>query len=237
MLSFTMPTNLLLSRFIHAGAVNECKVRLLYIHSEEITKRNVAEMLSGLQGVLIAPGFGHRGIHGKIEATRYARENNIPFLGICLGLQIAVIEFARNVLGLQGADSTEMNEVTKYPVIDLMEEQKSVTNMGGTMRLGAYACEVKKGSKLFDAYRSELIYERHRHRYEFNDKYIENYIKAGFKPVGINPESKLVEAMQLDGHPWFVGVQYHPEYSSTVLKPSPLFVEFVKACKEIRANL
>jgi CTP synthase len=223
--------------FIHAGAVNECKVRLLYIHSEEITKRNVAEMLSGLQGVLIAPGFGHRGIHGKIEATRYARENNIPFLGICLGLQIAVIEFARNVLGLQGADSTEMNEVTKYPVIDLMEEQKSVTNMGGTMRLGAYACEVKKGSKLFDAYRSELIYERHRHRYEFNDKYIENYIKAGFKPVGINPESKLVEAMQLDGHPWFVGVQYHPEYSSTVLKPSPLFVEFVKACKEIRANL
>ena len=223
--------------FIHAGAVNECKVRLRYIHSEEITKRNVAEMLSGLQGVLIAPGFGHRGIHGKIEATRYARENNIPFLGICLGLQIAVIEFARNVLGLQGADSTEMNEVTKYPVIDLMEEQKSVTNMGGTMRLGAYACEVKKGSKLFDAYRSELIYERHRHRYEFNDKYIENYIKAGFKPVGINPESKLVEAMQLDGHPWFVGVQYHPEYSSTVLKPSPLFVEFVKACKEIRANL
>lgn len=223
--------------FIHAGAVNECKINLRFIHSEEIDHKNVAEMLSGLRGILVAPGFGHRGIKGKIEATRYARENKIPFLGICLGLQIAVIEFARNVIGLAGADSTEMNEVTKYPVIDLMEEQKSITNMGGTMRLGAYACEVKKGSKLYNAYKKDLIYERHRHRYEFNDKFLDKFIKAGFKPVGINPESKLVEAMELEGHPWFVGVQYHPEYSSTVLKPSPLFVEFVRACKDIKPKV
>jgi CTP synthase len=223
--------------FIHAGAVNECKVKLRYIHSEEVDRKNVAEMLSGLRGILVAPGFGHRGIRGKIEATRYARENKIPFLGVCLGLQIAVIEFARNVIGLSGADSTEMNEVTKYPVIDLMEEQKSITNMGGTMRLGAYACEVKKGSKLYNAYKKDVIWERHRHRYEFNDKYLNDFIKAGFKPIGVNPESKLVEAMELEGHPWFVGVQYHPEYSSTVLKPSPLFVEFVRACKDIKPNV
>jgi CTP synthase len=223
--------------FIHAGAVNECKVKLKYIHSEEIDRKNVGEMLSGLRGILVAPGFGHRGIRGKIEATRFARENKIPFLGVCLGMQIAVIEFARNILGFTGADSTEMNEVTKYPVIDLMEEQKGITNMGGTMRLGAYACEIKKGSKLYDAYKRELIYERHRHRYEFNDKYLNDFIKAGFKPVGINPESRLVEAMELEGHPWFVGVQYHPEYSSTVLKPSPLFVEFVRACKDIKPKL
>lgn len=216
--------------FIHAGAVNECKVNLKFIHSEEITRRNVAEILGKMNGILVAPGFGHRGIKGKIEATKYARENNVPFLGICLGMQVAVIEFARNVLNLEGADSTEMNEVTKYPVIDLMEEQKGITNMGGTMRLGAFACEVKKGTKLFDAYKKELIFERHRHRYEFNDKYLEQFEENGFKAVGTNPDTGLVEAMQIDHHPWFVGVQYHPEYSSTVLKPSPLFVEFVKAC-------
>ena len=183
-----------------------------------------------MNGILVAPGFGHRGIKGKIEATKYARENNVPFLGICLGMQVAVIEFARNVLNFEGADSTEMNEVTKYPVIDLMEEQKGITNMGGTMRLGSFACEVKKGTKLFDAYKKDLIFERHRHRYEFNDKYLEQFEEKGFKAVGTNPDTGLVEAMQLDQHPWFVGVQYHPEYSSTVLKPSPLFVEFVKAC-------
>jgi len=222
--------------FIHAGVINECKVNIHWIHSEELNKMNAAEALSGLDGILVAPGFGHRGIDGKIEAVRYARENKMPFLGICLGMQIAVIEFARNVLGLQGADSIEMNDKTKYPVIDLMEGQKGITNMGGTMRLGAYACEVKKDSKLFDAYHSELIYERHRHRYEFNDKYLKGFIENGFKPVGINPETHLVEAMELDNHPWFVGVQYHPEYSSTVLKPSPLFVAFVKACLEASAK-
>jgi CTP synthase len=224
--------------FIHAGAVNECKVKLRWIHSEEITRKNVDDFLKGLSGILVAPGFGHRGIRGKIEAARYARENKIPYLGICLGMQIAVIEFARNVLNMNGADSTEMNEVTKYPVIDLMEEQKGITNMGGTMRLGAYACEVKRSSKLFEAYNSEIIYERHRHRYEFNDKYLDDFIQAGFHPVGVNPDTRLVEAMELDGHPWYVGVQYHPEYSSTVLKPSPLFVGFVKAClTELQAKL
>jgi len=218
--------------FVHAGAVNECKVRLRWIHSEEISRKNVEEYLAGLQGILVAPGFGHRGITGKVEAVKYARERKIPFFGICLGMQIAVIEFGRNVLGFQNADSTEMNEVTRYPVIDLMEEQKGISNLGGTMRLGSYACEIKKGSKLFDAYKKEVVYERHRHRYEFNDKYLQNYIQAGFIPVGTNPETKLVEAMELTDHPWFIGVQYHPEYSSTVLNPSPLFVSFVKACLE-----
>lgn len=218
--------------FIHAGAINECKVNIHWIHSEELNRKNAAETLKGLNGILVAPGFGHRGIDGKIEAVRFARENKIPFLGICLGMQIAVIEFARNVLGMPGADSTEMNDNTKYPVIDLMEGQKGITNMGGTMRLGSYACEVKKGSKLFDAYQSELIHERHRHRYEFNDKYLNSFIEKGLNPVGFNPDTHLVEAMELDNHPWFVGVQYHPEYSSTVLNPSPLFVAFVKACFE-----
>ncbi|MEA4839712.1 MAG: CTP synthase [Bacteroidales bacterium] len=216
--------------FIHAGAVNECKVNIHWIHSEKLNSENVAETLKDLNGILVAPGFGHRGIEGKIEAVRYARENNIPFLGICLGMQVAVIEFARNVLGMQGADSTEMNEATEYPVIDLMEEQKVITNMGGTMRLGAYACNVKPGTKFFDAYQREQIFERHRHRYEFNDKYLSKFIEKGFNPVGINPETGLVEAFELENHPWFIGVQYHPEYSSTVLKPNPLFVAFVKAC-------
>jgi CTP synthase len=216
--------------FVHAGAVNECKVKLRWIHSEEVTRRNVDEMLQGVKGILVAPGFGHRGIRGKIEAARYARENNVPYLGVCLGMQIAVIEFARNVLEFSGADSTEMNEVTKFPVIDLMEEQKGISNMGGTMRLGSYACSVKQGSKLFEAYQSELIHERHRHRYEFNDKYLEEFEKAGMIATGVNPDTKLVEAIEIPSHKWFVGVQYHPEYKSTVLNPSPLFVAFVKAC-------
>ncbi len=216
--------------FVHAGAVNECAVELKFIHSEEITHRNASQMLEGLNGILIAPGFGHRGIKGKIEAARFAREKDIPFLGICLGMQIAVVEFARNVLNYQGADSTEMNEVTQYPVIDLMEEQKGITNMGGTMRLGAFVCKIKKGTHLYKAYKKETIKERHRHRYEFNDKYIKDFENAGMKPVGINPETGLVEAVELENHKWFVGVQYHPEYSSTVLKPSPLFAAFIQAC-------
>ncbi|MBN1927076.1 MAG: CTP synthase [Prolixibacteraceae bacterium] len=218
--------------FIHAGAVNECKVNLTFIHSEEISRRNVDDILKNYSGIVIAPGFGHRGIRGKIEATRYARENKVPFFGICLGMQMAVIEFARNVLGFTGADSTEMNEVTKYPVIDLMEEQKGITNMGGTMRLGAFACEIKPGSKMYDAYKKDIISERHRHRYEFNNKYYEEFENAGMVPTGINPDSGLVEAVELKGHPWFVGVQFHPEYSSTVLNPSPLFSAFVKACTQ-----
>lgn len=218
--------------FVHAGAVNECRVNLKLIQSEEITSPNAAEKLKGLDGILVAPGFGHRGIKGKIEATRYARENNIPFLGICLGMQIAVIEFARNVLNFEGADSTEMNEVTKYPVIDLMEEQKGISNLGATMRLGSFACKVKKGTKLFEAYNTELIQERHRHRYEFNDLFLKEFKAKGLKPTGINPDSGLVEAIELDGHPWFVGVQFHPEYSSTVIKPSPIFVAFVNACNK-----
>jgi CTP synthase len=216
--------------FVHAGAVNECRVNLKMIHSEKITPQNVEKKLAELDGILVAPGFGHRGINGKIEATRYARIHNIPFLGICLGMQIAVIEFARNVLNFNDADSTEMNEVTHYPVIDLMEEQKGITNMGGTMRLGAFACNIKKESKLFAAYHKTKISERHRHRYEFNDKYRSEFEKHGMMPVGINPDTNLVEAVEIEGHKWFVGVQYHPEYSSTVLKPSPLFVAFVKAC-------
>lgn len=216
--------------FIHAGAVNECKVKLKLIHSEEVNADNVSTFFEGLDGVLIAPGFGHRGIKGKIEATRFARENKVPFLGICLGMQIAVVEFARNVLQMSGADSTEMNELTKFPVIDLMEEQKGITNMGGTMRLGAFACKVKKGSKLFDAYKNDIIFERHRHRYEFNDKYLDDFKNNGLEPVGINPETGLVESVELKGHPWFIGVQYHPEYSSTVINPSPIFVAFIKAC-------
>ncbi|MCW0482903.1 CTP synthase [Gaoshiqia sediminis] len=215
---------------IHAGAENRVKVNLKWIHSEEITKKNVAETLSGLCGVIIAPGFGHRGIEGKILATKFVRENNIPFLGICLGMQIAVIEYARNVLGFEGADSTEMNEKTAYPVIDLMEEQKGITEKGGTMRLGAYACNIiDKKSNLYKAYGNAEIRERHRHRYEFNNQYLDDFKKGGMVPVGLNPDTNLVEVVEIPTHKWFVGVQYHPEYSSTVLAPHPLFVAFVKA--------
>jgi CTP synthase len=216
--------------FVHAGAKNECRIEVKYIHSEEITESNVNETLKGLQGIVVAPGFGSRGIEGKILTVKYARENNIPFLGICLGMQCAVIEFARNVLQLEGAHSTEINHKTRYPVIDLMEEQKSIMDKGGTMRLGGYKCIISKNSKTYESYGKTEIIERHRHRYEFNDKYYDQFKENGMVPVGVNPESNLVEIIEIPAHKWFVGVQFHPEYSSTVLNPHPLFVHFIKAC-------
>jgi CTP synthase len=216
--------------FIHSGSMNECEVNVEYIHSEEITDENVKEKLRNIDGLLVAPGFGSRGIDGKIAAVKYARKNNLPFLGICLGMQCAVIEYARNVLKLDGAHSTEINHKTKYPVIDLMEEQKSITDKGGTMRLGGYKCKIKEGTKAFQVYGRAEIVERHRHRYEFNNKYFDDFVKGGMIPSGINPESGLVEIMELPDHKWFIGVQFHPEYSSTVVNPHPLFVQFVKAC-------
>jgi CTP synthase len=214
---------------IHSGSYNECAVKVEYIHSEEITEENVNTRLEGLNGILIAPGFGSRGIDGKILTAKYARENNIPFLGICLGMQCAVVEFARNVLKLEGAHSTEIDHKTKHPVIDLMEEQKSIIDKGGTMRLGGYKCIISKNSLSYEAYGKTEIIERHRHRYEFNDKYFDDFRNNGMIPVGINPESNLVEIMEIAGHKWFVGVQFHPEYSSTVIKPHPLFVKFIQA--------
>jgi len=219
----------ILESFIHAGAENEVKVKVTSIHSEYINKDNIAEKLSGLHGVLVAPGFGERGIEGKIEAVRYARENNLPYLGICLGMQMAVIEYARNILGLEGANSSEMNPETPYPVIDLMDEQKSITNKGGTMRLGAWKCDLKEDSIVGKVYKTKTIEERHRHRYEFNDQYREQLEVAGLKATGINPDTGLVEIIEIPSHPWFVGVQYHPEYKSTVAGPHPLFVAFVAA--------
>ena len=218
--------------FIHAGAVNDCKVKLRYVNSEKITRENVATQLGKMAGILVAPGFGNRGIEGKIEAVRFARENNVPFLGICLGMQCAVIEFARHALNLADANSSEMEQTTTHPVIDLMEEQKGVTAKGGTMRLGAYPCTLKKGSKVAAAYGKLNISERHRHRYEFNNDYLEQFEAAGMKAVGVNPDTNLVEVVEIENHPWFVGTQYHPEYKSTVLSPSPLFVAFVKAALE-----
>ncbi len=216
--------------FIHSGAMNECEINIEYIHSEEITEKNVKDKLGDLNGILVAPGFGSRGIEGKIYTARYARENNIPFFGICLGMQCAVIEFARDILHLDGAHSTEINHKTKYPVIDLMEEQKSIIDKGGTMRLGGYRCVIDKNSKTFEAYHKEEIVERHRHRYEFNNKFYDEIRNNGMTPVGINPESGLVEIIEIPDHKWFIGVQFHPEYSSTVINPHPLFVSFVKAC-------
>jgi CTP synthase len=218
--------------FIHSGALNECLVNVEYIHSEDITEKNVNDYLKDLNGILVAPGFGSRGIDGKIITAKYARENNIPYFGICLGMQCAVIEFARNVLHLEGAHSTEINHKTKYPVIDLMEEQKSIIDKGGTMRLGGYKCVIDKKSRAYEAYGKTEIIERHRHRYEFNDKYYDEFKKHGMIPVGINPESNLVEIMEIPDHKWFIGVQFHPEYSSTVINPHPLFVQFIKACIE-----
>jgi CTP synthase len=215
--------------FTHAGAANECKVNIRLVHSEMIDKKNVAERLAGLDGVLVAPGFGHRGIEGKITAIEYVRKNDIPFLGICLGMQCAVIEFGRNVLGLKNANSTEFDKVTPYPVIDMMEMQKKISGLGGTMRLGAYPCHLKKNSRVIDVYHSEDISERHRHRYEFNNEYLDKYQKAGMIPTGINEKDNLVEIIEIKSHPWFVGVQFHPEFKSTVMNPHPLFVSFVKA--------
>lgn len=218
--------------FIHAGSVNECKVKIQWIHSEKLTDKNYQDELKDLKGILVAPGFGHRGMEGKILAAKYARENNVPFLGICLGMQVSVIEFARNVLKLEDADSLEMNPKSPYPVINLMEEQKNVTEKGGTMRLGAYDCKLKDGSKALKAYGQNNISERHRHRYEFNNDYLEQYEAAGLKATGMNPDTGLVEVVELEGHKWFVGVQFHPEYKSTVIRPHPLFVEFVKVAME-----
>ena len=215
--------------FIHAGSTHETKINVRWIHSEELEVGSVEKQLKGVDGILVAPGFGERGIEGKIDAVKYARENNIPFLGICLGMQMAVIEFARNVLGLKDANSTEMNEETPNPVINLMEEQKEITNMGGTMRLGAWDCELVKDSKTYNAYKNTLISERHRHRYEFNSDYKEQIEAAGMLATGVNPKTGLVEVVEIPSHPWFVGVQYHPEYKSTVLNPHPLFLSFIEA--------
>jgi CTP synthase len=218
--------------FIHAGAANGVKVNINWIHSEELNADNYEEKLSHLKGILVAPGFGARGIEGKIFAAKYARENNVPYLGICLGMQIAVIEYARNVLGLKDADSLEMNENTTSPVINLMEEQKTVTEKGGTMRLGAYDCTITEDSNAFKAYGNTSISERHRHRYEFNNEFLAKYEEAGMIATGKNTETNLVEIVEIPSHKWFVGAQFHPEYKSTVVNPHPLFVAFVKATIE-----
>lgn len=222
--------------FIHAGAHLECKVNVHWISSETVTAKSVKRVLRNMDGVLVAPGFGERGIEGKIEAVRYVRENNIPFFGICLGMQCAVVEFARNVLNLEEAASAELRKDTAHPVIDLMEDQKNIKDYGGTMRLGLYDCKIKKGSKVASAYDTTLIKERHRHRYEFNNKYLKDMEAAGLKAVGINPESKLVEIVELSGHPYFVGTQFHPELKSTVMNPHPLFVSFIAAVAKNKKN-
>ena len=226
----------ILESFIHAGAINECQVQIVNIHSEFITDDNVAEKLAGLDGLLVAPGFGHRGVEGKIVAVKYARENGLPFFGICLGMQMAAIEFARNVLGLKDAHSTEMDPDTKEPVIDLMEEQKKVTAKGGTMRLGSYPCDIKEGTLASTIYGKSQISERHRHRWEFNNKYLAQFEKAGMVASGKNPGTELVEIIELPKHPFFIGVQYHPELKSTVENPQPIFVSFIKAAKAYSEN-
>ncbi|ATA68785.1 CTP synthetase [Capnocytophaga cynodegmi] len=226
----------ILEAFIHAGAENEVKVEVESIHSEHLDSENIREKLGHLDGVLVAPGFGNRGIEGKIEAIRFVRENKIPFLGICLGMQMAVIEFARNKANLLNANSTEMDINTEYAVINLMESQKEVTNKGGTMRLGAWDCKLLKNSNIYEAYGKENISERHRHRYEFNNEFKDTLEKAGLRCTGVNPETNLVEVIEIQDHPWFVGVQYHPEYKSTVANPHPLFVAFVKAALKYKLN-
>ena len=232
----------ILESFIHAGAENEVKVNVESIHSEFINESTIQNKIAHLDGILVAPGFGERGIEGKIDAVRYAREHNIPFLGICLGMQMAVIEFARNVLNLKNANSTEMDPHTKHPVIDIMEEQKAITHMGGSMRLGSWKCELKEGSLANKIYKTTQIKERHRHRYEYNNKYKNEIEAAGLKSSGVNPETGLVEIVELENHPWFIGVQYHPEYKSTVASPHPLFIAFIAAAvtyskEKISANV
>ena len=214
---------------LQAAIYNDRKLDLHLFHSEKLTEANAAEQLKDMDGILIAPGFGQRGIEGKFAALKYARENDVPCLGICLGMQCMVIEFARDVLGMTDANSTEMEPNTPFKVIDLMEEQKNITNMGGSMRLGAYDCILKKGSKAYEAYGKEHIQERHRHRFEFNSQYREQFEEAGMKCAGENPETGLVEVVEIPALKWFVGVQFHPEYNSTVVNPNPLFVSFVKA--------
>ncbi len=222
----------ILESFIHAGAINQCKVQVVNIHSEHIDDQNVAEKLKDLDGLLVAPGFGNRGTEGKITAIRYARENNLPFFGICLGMQMACVEFARNVLKLQDAHSIEMDADTKNPVIDMMEEQKKITNKGGTMRLGAYDCTIQNDTLAYRIYQNESISERHRHRYEFNNLYLKDFEKNGMLASGKNPDSGLVEIVEYKNHPYFIGVQFHPELKSTVEHPAPLFVHFIKAARQ-----
>jgi len=226
----------ILEAFVHAGAENYTKVNIISIHSEYLTQNNITDKLKNLDGILVAPGFGSRGIEGKIKTVRYARENNIPFLGICLGMQMAVVEYARNVLGYENANSAEMNNNTPHPVITFMEEQKEITDIGGTMRLGGWDCEIKEGTKAFEIYGKSMINERHRHRYEFNNYYLLDFESAGMVASGVNPETKLVEIIELPKHPFFVAVQYHPEYKSTVANPHPLFVNFVKAAVNKKFN-
>ena len=214
-----------------AGIYNDVKVKIIFVNSENLTTDNVATQLEGLAGVVICPGFGQRGIEGKIIAAEYTRTHDIPTFGICLGMQMMVIEFARNVLGYKDANSAEMDEQTPHNVIDIMEEQKSITEMGGTMRLGAYECELVKGSRVYEAYgEEELISERHRHRYEFNNEYKDEFEQKGMKCVGINPTADLVEIVEIPDKRWYIGTQFHPEYTSTVLHPHPLFMSFIKAC-------
>ncbi|MDX5346234.1 MAG: CTP synthase [Hymenobacteraceae bacterium] len=226
----------IIEALIHAGAQNECKVNIKWVQSEFVSDENVKSLLENMDAILVAPGFGERGFRGKLDAIRFARENNIPFLGICLGMQAAAVEFARNVLGLADASSTEMDADTQNPIIDLMEGQKDITQKGGTMRLGAYTCELKKGSKAAGIYGKSRISERHRHRYEFNNNYLEAFEKAGMVASGINPDTGLVEILENQNHPWFVAVQYHPELKSTVLNPHALFVKFVKAAISYTKN-
>lgn len=221
----------ILEAFIHAGAMNECKVQVVPIHSESLTPENVAEKLEALDGLLVAPGFGNRGIEGKITAVQHARESGLPFFGICLGMQMAAIEFARNVLGIKDAHSTEMSPETEDAIIDMMEEQKKITTKGGTMRLGSYVCEIKEGTLAHTIYGATTIQERHRHRYEFNNAYLEMFEKSGMIASGRNPQTGLVEILEVPGHPFFIGSQYHPELKSTVENPHPLFVHFVGAAK------
>jgi CTP synthase len=220
----------------HAGTYNDRKVNITFINSEYLTEENVAEKIEGQDGILICPGFGQRGIEGKIVAAHYCRTHNIPTFGICLGMQMMVIEFARNVLGYADANSREMDEKTPHNVIDIMEEQKNITNMGGTMRLGAYECTLKQGSRVFNIYNKEHIQERHRHRYEFNNDFQKEFERAGMQCVGRNPESDLVEIVEIPGMKWYIGTQFHPEYQSTVLHPHPLFVDFIKTATAQRSG-
>ena len=218
-----------------AGTYNDHKTVITFINSEKLTEENVAEKLQGMDGIMICPGFGQRGTEGKIVAAHYTRTHDIPTFGICLGMQMIVVEFARNVLGYEDANSRELDEKTEHNVIDIMEDQKNITDLGGTMRLGAYECVLKQGSRAFEIYKKEHIQERHRHRYEFNNSFEQEYERAGMKCVGRNPESDLVEIVEIPGLKWYIGTQFHPEYSSTVLNPHPLFLDFVKtaiACKK-----
>jgi CTP synthase len=226
----------IIEAFIHAGVANRVQVDLRWVDSEEMEKGQAADFLAGVNGILIPGGFGNRGIEGKISAVKHARENAVPFFGICLGLQCAIIEYARNICNMADANSAEFSTKTTHPVVDLMEEQKTVSKMGGTMRLGSYRCNLKKGTLTQMAYGVDVIHERHRHRYEVNSKYVESFENCGMVASGFNPETGLVETIELEGHPWFVGVQFHPELKSRVLHAHPLFKSFVRAAVANKAD-